>query len=64
MFWQDGGMVDDGAMFRVVDDIHGNELGTKWQHIEVSSKRLVLLKHLWRDEWAEVNRCQHSTWYR
>ena len=43
---QDGGVIDDGAMFRIVDDIHGNELGTEGQHIQLSTKGLVLLKHL------------------
>ena len=43
---QDGGVVDDGAVLRVVDDVHGNELGTEGHHIELSTKGLVLLKHL------------------
>ena len=39
-------MVDDRAMLRVIDDIHGNELGAEGQHIQLGSKGLVLLKHL------------------
>ena len=49
MLGKDGGMVDDGAMLWTVDDVHGNELGAEGHHIQLSSKGLVLLKHLNRD---------------
>ena len=39
-------MVDDGAILRVVDNIHGDELSTEWHHVEVSFNGLVLLQHL------------------
>ena len=42
-------MVDDGAMLWTVDDVHGNELGAEGHHIQLSSKGLILLKHLNRD---------------
>jgi hypothetical protein len=53
VFGQDGGVVDDGAMLWTVDDIHGNELGTEGQHIQLGSKGLVLLKHLNRTREAQ-----------
>ena len=46
MSGQDGGMVDNGAMCGVVDDIHGNELSAKWHHIQFCTKGLVLVKDL------------------
>ena len=44
---QQGGVVDDRAVFRVVDDLHGDELGAKGQNIEFSTCGLVLSYHLW-----------------
>ena len=43
---QDGGVVDDGAVLGVVDDVHGNELGAEGQDIQVRLNRLVLLQNL------------------
>ncbi len=43
---QYGGMIDDGAMLGVVDDVHWNKLTAEWHHIQVSLKRHVLLQHL------------------
>ena len=43
---QDGGVVDDGAVLRVVDDVHGDELGAEGHYVEVSTHRLVGLHHL------------------
>ena len=34
MSGKNGGMVDDGAMLWMVDDIHGNELGTERKNIQ------------------------------
>ncbi len=48
MLGEDGGVVDDGAVFGVVYHIHGNELGAEWQHIQIRFKRLVLLQDLQR----------------
>lgn len=44
---QQGGVVDDGAMFGVVDDLHGDELGTEGQDVELGTRGLVLSHHLW-----------------
>lgn len=44
---QDGGVVDDGAVLGVVDDIHRNELGAEGHDIELGADRLVGLHHLW-----------------
>ena len=51
MLGQDGGMVNDGAMFGTVDDIHGDKLRAEREYIELSTKRLVFLKHLWQCKW-------------
>ena len=50
MLGQYGGMVDDRAMLWAVDDVHGNELSAEGQHVQLSTKRLVLLKHLNREK--------------
>lgn len=44
---QQGGVVDDGAVLRVVDDLHGDELGAEWQDVEFGASGHVLSHHLW-----------------
>lgn len=43
---QDGRVVNDGAVLRVIDDIHGDELGAEGHHVEFGSHRLVSIHHL------------------
>lgn len=43
---QDGGVVDDGAVLGVVDDVHGDELGAEGHDVELGAHRLVGLHHL------------------
>ncbi len=43
---QQGGVVDYGAMFWVVDDLHGNELGAEGQYVEFGARVEVLSQHL------------------
>lgn len=45
---QQGGVVDDGAVFGVVNDLHGNELGAEGQNVELGTRSLVL-RHYLRD---------------
>lgn len=40
-------MVDDGAMFRVVNDLHGDELGAEGQDIKLSASGCILSHHFW-----------------
>ena len=44
---QDGGMVDDGAMLGVVNDVHRDELRAEWHDVEIGAHCLVGLHHLW-----------------
>lgn len=44
---QQGGVVDDGAMFGVIDHLHGDELGAEGQNVEFCSSRFVLIHHFW-----------------
>ena len=46
MSGQDGGMVDNGAVLGVVDDIHWNELGAEGKHIQIHLRRHILLQDL------------------
>lgn len=46
---QNRGVVDNGAMFGVVNDLHGDILGAKCEDIELSSCGLVLVNNLWND---------------
>ena len=39
-------MVNDRAVFWVVNDVHWNELSTEWKDVEVCLIRLVLLQNL------------------
>lgn len=39
-------MVDDGAVFREIYDLHGDELGAEGQDIEFSPYSFVLVHHL------------------
>lgn len=48
---QQRGVVDDGAVFGVVDDLHGDELGAERQDVELGADGLVLSHHL-RDSLA------------
>lgn len=43
---QQGGVVDDGAVFRVVNDLHGDKLGAERQNVELWACGLVLRHHL------------------
>lgn len=43
---KDGGVVDDGAVLWVIDDIHGDELWAEGHDIELSSHRFVSIHHL------------------
>lgn len=40
-------MVNDGAVLRVIDDVHGDELGAEGHHVEFGSHRLVRVHHRW-----------------
>ena len=44
---QQGWVVNDRAMFRVVNDLHGDELGAEGQDVELCTDSLVLSHHLW-----------------
>ena len=46
MSWQQRGVVDDGAVLGVVDNLHGDELGAEGQHVELGARGLVLGHHL------------------
>lgn len=39
---QQGRVVDDGAVFGLVDDLHGDELGAEGQDVELGAGGLVL----------------------
>ena len=41
MTWENGGMVDNGAMFGMVNDVHRNELGAERHHIQICFDGLV-----------------------
>lgn len=43
---QDGGVVDDGAVLGVIDDVHGDELGAEGHDVELGTHRLVGIHHL------------------
>lgn len=43
---QDGRVVDDGAVFGVVDDLHGNELGAEGHDVEFGPHGIVSFPHL------------------
>lgn len=44
---QQGGVVDDGAVLRVVDHLHGDELGAEGQDVELGARGGVLSHHFW-----------------
>lgn len=44
---QDGWVVDDGAVFGVVDDLHGDELGAEGHDVELGPHGIVGVPHLW-----------------
>lgn len=46
MAGQQGGVVDDGAVLGVVDDLHGDELGAERQDVELGAGGCVLSHHL------------------
>ena len=46
MAGEEGGMVNDGAMLWVVDDLHWNELRAERKNIQVRFDRLILLQNL------------------
>lgn len=46
MAWEQGGVVDDGAVSGVVDHLHGDELGAEGQHVQLGAHRFVLVHHL------------------
>lgn len=43
---QQRGVVDDGAVFGVVDDLHGDELGAEGQDVELCTRCFVLGHHI------------------
>lgn len=43
---QDGRVVDDGAVLRVVDDLHGDELGAEGHDVEFGPHRVVRSPHI------------------
>lgn len=43
---QQRGVVDDRAVFRPVDDLHGNKLRAERQDVELSSSLCILVHHL------------------
>lgn len=43
---QQGRVVDDGAVFGVVDNLHGDELGAEGQDVKLGTCGLVLSHHL------------------
>lgn len=47
MQWKDGGVVDDGAVLWVVDDVHGDKLGAEGHDVKFSTHRFVGLHYLW-----------------
>lgn len=47
MPWEEGGVVDDGAVLGTVDDLHGDELRAEGQDVELGPHRPVLVHHLW-----------------
>ena len=49
MAGEEGGMVNDGAMLRVVDDLHWNELRAEWKNVQVRLNRLIPLQNLGRE---------------
>ena len=52
MAGEEGGMVNDGAMFWVVDHLHWNELCAERKNIQVRLNRLILLQNLRGREWG------------
>lgn len=44
---QDGRVVDDGAVFGVVDDLHGDELGAEGHDVELGPHGFVGVPHFW-----------------
>lgn len=43
---QDGGMVDDGAVHGVINDVHRDELGAEGHDVELGAHSLVGIHHL------------------
>ena len=56
MAGEEGGMVNDGAMLRVVDDLHWNELRAEWKNVQVRLNRLIPLQNLGREGGSEGGR--------
>jgi len=46
MAGEERGMVNDGAMFWVVDHLHWNELRAERKNVQVRLNRLILLQNL------------------
>ena len=46
MAGEEGGMVNNGAMLRVVDHLHWNELRAERKNVQVRLNRLILLQNL------------------
>lgn len=44
---QEGGVIDDGLVLGEVDDVHGDELRTEREDVELRPHRLILLQHFW-----------------
>ena len=56
MAGEEGGMVNDGAMLRVVDDLHRNELRAERKNVQVRLNRLILLQNLGKEGGREGGR--------
>ena len=44
---QYGGMIDNGTLWRVIDNLHRYELRAEGHDIEFGTQTFVLLNHLW-----------------
>lgn len=46
---QNGRMVDDALVFRVIDHFHRDELRAERQYVQIGTDRLVLFEHFGND---------------
>ena len=56
MAGEEGGMVNDRAMLRVVDDLHRNKLRAERKNVQVRLDRLILLQNLGKEGGRERGR--------
>lgn len=47
-------MVDDGLVLWEVDDVHGDELRTEREDVELCPHRFVLLQHFWNGHFLHL----------